>query len=85
MRTTVTIHDDIAAQIEEMRRREGLSFKAALNQLLRLGVQARSAPPKPKKFRAPTAKLDLKPGIDPTRMNALIDELEIGDFTGEES
>ena len=84
MRTTVTIHDDIAAQIEEMRRREGLSFKVALNQLLRLGVQAKSAPPKPKKFRAPTGKLGLRHGIDSTRLNALVDELEIEDFTGHE-
>ena len=38
MRTTVTIEDDLAAQVEAIRRREGLSFKAALNQLLRLGV-----------------------------------------------
>ena len=84
MRTTVTIQDDLAAQIEEMRKREGLTFKAALNQVLRLGVQAKSAPPKPKKFRTATRMLGLKPGIDPTRLNALLDDLESGDFMGEE-
>ena len=83
MRTTVTIQDDLAAQIEAMRRHEGLSFKAALDRLLRLGVQARSAPPKPKRFRTRKRKLGLKPGIDPTRLNTLIDDLETGDFTGE--
>ena len=82
MRTTVTIDDDLAARVEAIRRREGLSFKAALNQLLRLGVQAKSAPPKPKRFRTPPRKLGLKPGIDPTRLNALIDDLETGDFVG---
>lgn len=85
MRTTVTIQDDLAAQIEELRKREGLTFKAALNQVLRLGVQAKSAPPKPKKYRTPTRKLGLKPGIDPTRLNALLDDLDTGDFTGEEN
>lgn len=84
MRTTVTIDDDLAAQVETMRRREGLSFKVALNHLLRLGVQAKSTPPKPKRFRTPTRKLGLKPGIDPTRLNALIDDLETADFTGVE-
>ena len=84
MRTTVTIDDDLAAQVEEMRRREGLSFNAALNRLLRLGVQAKSTPPKPKKFHTRTRKLELKPGIDPTRLNALIDDLETSDFAGEE-
>ena len=84
MRTTVTIDDDLAAQVEAMRKREGLSFKAALNHLLRLGVQAKSTPPKPKMFTTPTRKLGLKPGIDPTRLNALIDDLETGAFADEE-
>ena len=84
MRKTVTIDDDLAAQIEAMRRREGLSFKAALNHLLRLGVQANSTPPKPKEFITPTRKLGLKPGIDPTRLNTLIDELEVRDIAGRE-
>ena len=84
MRTTVTIDDDLAAQVETLRRREGLSFKAALNHLLRLGVQAKSTPPKPKRFHTATRKLGLKPGIDPTRLNALIDDLETADFAGGE-
>ena len=85
MRTTVTIDDDLAALVEAIRRREGLSFKAALNQLLRLGVQAKTAPPKPRRFHTPARKLGLKPGIDPTRLKALIDDLETGDFVGRES
>ena len=85
MRTTVTIHDDLAAQIHDFRKREGMTFKAALNKLLRLGVQAQYAPPKPKKYRTPTRKLGLKPGIDPTRLNALLDEMEVNDFLGEEN
>ena len=56
-------------------------MKAALDHLLRLGVQAKSTPPKPKRFRTPTRKLGLNTGIDPTRLNALIDDLETCDFT----
>ncbi len=82
MRTTVTIDDDLAIAIEDLRKRDGTSFKAALNQLIRLGVQAKSAPPRPKQYRTPTKALGLKPGIDPTRLNSLVDELEIDDFTG---
>ena len=66
---------DLAVAIEELRKREGLSFKAALNQVIRLGMQAKSAPPKAKKYRTPTKALGLKPGIDPVRLNALVDEL----------
>lgn len=85
MRRTVAIQDDLAAQIEALRNREGLSFKAALDQLLRLGVHAKSAPPKPRTYRTPTSKLGLRPAIDPTRLNALLDDLETGDFAGGES
>ena len=80
MRTTVTIDDDLAIAIEELRKREGLSFKSALNQVIRLGVQAKSAPPKAKKYRTPTMALGLKPGVDPTRFNAILDELETDVF-----
>ena len=80
MRTTVTIDDDLAVAIEELRKREGLSFKAALNQVIRLGMQAKSAPPKSKRYRTPTRSLGLKPGIDPTRLNTLADELESDAF-----
>ena len=85
MRTTVTIHDDLATQIEALRQREGLSFKAALNQLLRLGVQAKAAPPKPKKHHTPTRRLGLRPGIDPTRLNSLLDDLDTSDFASREN
>ena len=61
-----------------------MSFKAALNHLLRLGVQAMSTSLKPKRFRTSTRMLGLKPGIDPTRLNALIDDLEIANFAGGE-
>ena len=77
----MTIDDDLAAQLEALCKREGLSLKAALNHVRRLRVQAKSTPPKPKRFRTPTRKLGLKPGIDPTRLNALIDDLEAGDFS----
>ena len=82
MRTTVTIDDDLAIAIEELRKREGLTFKSALNQVIRLGVQAKSAPPKGKKYRTPTRALGLRPGIDPTHYNTLVDELDTDAFIG---
>jgi hypothetical protein len=38
MRTTVTLDDDVAAFIEDERRRTGESFRAAINRLLRRGA-----------------------------------------------
>ena len=82
MRTTVTIDDDLAISLEELRKREGLSFKVALNQVIRIGIQAKSAPPRARKYRTPTMSLGLMPGIDPTRLNSMVDELETDDFVG---
>ena len=84
MRTTVTIDDDLAVSLEELRKREGLSFKAALNQVIRVGIQAKAAPPRARKYRTPTVALGLRPGIDPTRLNTLVDELETDAFVGHE-
>ena len=49
MRTTITLDDDVAALIEDERRRTGESFRAAVNRLVRRGARgatdARPGPP----------------------------------------
>ena len=84
MRTTLTIDDDLVAQIEDLQRREGLSFKGAVNQLLRAGIQCRAQPPKPRSYRTSTRKLGLRAGLDPTKLNQLVDEIEADEFTSAE-
>lgn len=80
MRTTLTIDDDLAAAIEDLRKREGLSFKEALNQLIRAGVEYRARPPKPREYRTATRRLGLRAGLDPVKLNQLADELESDRF-----
>ncbi len=41
MRTTITVADDVFAEMERMRREEGLGPSEALNTLARRGMQAR--------------------------------------------
>jgi hypothetical protein len=81
MRTTLTIDDDLIPRIEDLQRREGLSFKGAVNQLLRAGIQYRAQPPKPKRYRTQPRKLGLRAGFDPTKLNQLADEIEADKFT----
>lgn len=81
MRTTLTIDDDLVAQIQDLQRREGISFKEAVNQLLRAGTQYRAQPPKPKRYRTQARKLGLRAGFDPTKLNQLADEIEADKFT----
>ena len=82
MRTTLTIDDDLVARIEELRRREGLTFKAAVNRLLRAGMDHQEGAPRPRPYRTPTRRLGLRPGFDPTRLNQVADELEVESALG---
>ena len=81
MRTTLTIDDDLMAQIEDLRRREGISFKGAVNRLLRAGTQCLVQPPKAKQYRTKPRKLGLRSGFDPIRLNQLADEIDAEQFT----
>jgi ribbon-helix-helix CopG family protein len=49
MRTTLTIDDDVAAQLERLRRSRDVSLKELINDALRRGLQELSTKPKPKK------------------------------------
>ncbi len=48
MRTTLTLEDDVALRLERLRAATGLSFKEAVNQALRAGLDAQEAPPPPR-------------------------------------
>jgi hypothetical protein len=49
MRTTLTIDEDIAVQIEELRRKRDASLKDVVNEALRLGMREMKAPAKRRK------------------------------------
>lgn len=61
MRTTVTLDDDVAAAVEQVRREEAIGVSEAVNRLVRLGLlrenagRARARP-----FRQRTAPLGLR-------------------------
>ena len=74
MRTTLTIDDDIAARIEERRRRDGQSLKQVVNALLREGL--RSDQRTATRYRVTPHKLGMRAEYDQTRLNQLVDELE---------
>lgn len=55
MRTTLTIDDDVAVQLERLRRERDASLKDVINDTLRQGLRAADAPAKPRKpFRMKT-------------------------------
>jgi hypothetical protein len=46
MRTTLTLDDDVAVQIERLRRTRNANLKDVVNEALRRGLRDMSAPPK---------------------------------------
>lgn len=55
MRTTLTIDDDVAAELERLQRSREVSLKELVNDALRRGLRDMRAPPKKKKpFRTRT-------------------------------
>ncbi len=80
MRNTVTLEPDVQRLIEEAMQREKASFKRTINAAIRRGLSEprRSAV----EVRAPTFRLDLLPGIDPMRLNGVLDDALTEDALG---
>jgi hypothetical protein len=83
MRTTLTLDEDVAAKLRQFAARRRLSFKEAVNSVLRRGLAAqekksRSAQP----FRVPVFRSRFRPGVDPLRLNQLVDDLATEEFAG---
>ena len=81
MRTTLTIYDEIAAALKSLARNSGKTFETVVNEVLRSGLGEKPVPDQ-KAFQVASARLGFLPGIDPLKLNQLVDELEVDDFTG---
>ncbi len=74
MRTTVTLDDDVVAALQAVMRERGISFKEALNDLVRAGLGVAQAPAQP--YRLVPARLGVRPGINLDKANQLAGDLE---------
>ncbi len=79
VRTTLTLDEDVAAKLRELAHRRKLSFKEAVNAVLRRGLSAQPLPAR-RPFRVETFNSSFRPGLDPLKLNQLADELEVGRF-----
>ena len=81
MRTTVTLDPDVERLLKNEAHRRGQSFKIALNAAVRQAFRTRLAPlQKRKPFVVKARPMGLRPGLDPTRLSELADEMEIDAF-----
>ena len=83
MRTTVTLEPDLADRLKEYAHRRRTSFKVALNTLLRRGLAAQNASSPRRPFAVEPHSGRLQPGLDPSKLNQLVDGLEVEDFVCE--
>lgn len=81
MRTTLTLDDDLAKQLQERARRSGESFKAVVNETLRQGLHRgeKPSPPRPR-FVIESKARGFCPGVDLLHLNRFYDELEVEEF-----
>jgi hypothetical protein len=74
------LDDDLAAHLEQERQRKGLSFKEIVNLTLRRGLAVDQPPTTHPHVSTRTHAFGFKPGIDPDKLNQLVDELEVEGF-----
>ena len=81
MRTTLTLEDDIGEALRDAARQTGRPFKRVVNDVLRRGLSASEKPEaNPEPFRVRARRLGWAPGVDPLKLNQLVDELEVERF-----
>lgn len=61
MRTTVTLEDDVASELEKLRAKRRVSFKEILNEVLRRGLRSEPARGRAAAPRFETTAVDLGP------------------------
>ena len=77
MRTTLTLDEDIVARIAELQKEHNLSFKDAINQTLRRGLETQqaltSAVPS---FKVKSRAMGMRPGLNYANIGELLTQLE---------
>jgi hypothetical protein len=83
VRTTIDIDDELTVKLRRLADKRGASFKLVVNEAIRRGLSAQE--PRRRRraaFRVVPFDSAFRPGVDPIRLNALVDDLEVQDRLG---
>lgn len=82
MRTTLTLDDDLAEALNRTARHSGKSFKEVVNAAIRRGLNAAESPDTSDRplFVVTPEACGLMGGIDPLRLNQLLDQMDLEQF-----
>jgi hypothetical protein len=84
MRTTLTLDPDVAQDLKKKIETEHVTLKEAVNSALRIGLrEIRAKQPAP--FKVEPFNLELRPGIDPDKLNQFLDDLEVEEYLHEQA
>jgi len=76
VRTTLTLDDDVKAKLDQETRKNGKSFKEAVNYYLRIGLDAQANMKPAKPFVVRARPLGLKAGLSYDNVEELIERAE---------
>jgi hypothetical protein len=76
MRTTLTLDPDVERLLSDATHRQRRSLKQVVNDAIRRGLTASKDDHGPRPSLPPAHVTTLLPGVEVSRMNALVDELE---------
>ena len=76
VRTTLTLDEDVRAKLEQEMRRSRKSFKQTVNEVLRLGLNARPQLKPAKKFVVRARPFGPPPGLSYDNIEELLDQLD---------
>lgn len=79
MRTTLTLEPEVAERLQAEAKLGKRSFKEIVNEALKRGLGLDERPPV-EAFRVTPHASAFLPGVDPGKLNALVDELEAAEF-----
>ena len=80
MRTTVTLDRDAERLLRAAMHDRRKSFKETLNDAIRAGLGAKLPSKNRPRFVIKARSMGLRPGIDPTGLNKLADDLEVDEI-----
>lgn len=83
MRTTLTLEPDVAERVRQETASGKRTLKAVINERLRAGF-GMQVDETTKPYRVQTFASGFRPGVDPARLNQLLDELEVEEFRTKE-
>ena len=76
MRTTLTIDEPTDLALRDLASKQNMTYKEVINLALKKGLESLTVQEPPIVYRVRSKAYGFQPGVDPEKLNQLVDELE---------